>query len=53
MLGARPVDTLIDLNVKLSSHEDEPIEDIDQYRRLEGKLIYVTLTRPDILFKLW
>lgn len=50
MLGAKPIDTPIDPCVKLSSHEGELLEDPSQYKRLVGKLIYLTLTHPDISF---
>lgn len=40
----------MDSSIKLSSEEGAFLEDSSQYRRLLGKLIYLTLTRPDILF---
>jgi hypothetical protein len=37
-------------NKKLYLNEGEPLKDIGQYQRLVGKLIYLTVTRPDISF---
>ncbi|XP_019224277.1 PREDICTED: uncharacterized protein LOC109205965 [Nicotiana attenuata] len=56
---AKPVFTLIDLNKKFSSAEfdrhtrvtgDEVLPDVSKYHRLIGRLIYLTITRPDIAF---
>jgi hypothetical protein len=49
-LGAKPVATPIDSNCKLNLEEGEPLEDIGQYQRLAGKLIYLTVTRPNISY---
>ena len=50
MLDCKPVDTHMDPNVKLVSGQGEPLKDPGQYRRLVGKLNYLTITRPDISF---
>ncbi|XP_073026812.1 uncharacterized mitochondrial protein AtMg00240-like [Primulina eburnea] len=34
----------------LNTTDGQPLEDISQYRRLIGRLIYLTLSRPDIVF---
>jgi hypothetical protein len=34
----------------LSSTKEEPIHDPQQYQRLVGRLIYLTITQPDIPF---
>ena len=47
---ARPVDTPMDLNVKLVPGQGEPLRDPGRYRRLMGKLNYLTITLPDISF---
>ncbi|GAV63635.1 hypothetical protein CFOL_v3_07153, partial [Cephalotus follicularis] len=50
MLGSKPVDTSMDPNVKLTVEDGEPLNDPEKYRRLVGKLNYLTVTRPDIAF---
>ncbi|KAL6342820.1 hypothetical protein AAG906_016839 [Vitis piasezkii] len=50
MLGSEPVDTPMDPNVKLIPGQGEPLGDPGRYRRLVGKLNYLTITRPDISF---
>jgi Reverse transcriptase (RNA-dependent DNA polymerase) len=42
--------TLMKPNKKLYLEEGEKLKDISQYQRLVGKLIYLTITRPDIAF---
>ena len=50
MLDCTPVDTPLDPNVKLIPGQGEPLGDPGRYRRLVGKLNYLTITRPDISF---
>ena len=50
LLGARSCDSPMDPNVKLLPDEGELIVDSGLYRRLVGKLNYLTVTRPDISF---
>ncbi|RVW89031.1 Retrovirus-related Pol polyprotein from transposon RE2 [Vitis vinifera] len=50
MLDCKPIDTPMDPNVKLVSGQREPLGDPERYRRLEGKLNYLTITRSDISF---
>ena len=50
MLDCKPVDTPMDPNVKLVLGQGESLGDPRRYRRLVGKLNYLTITRPDISF---
>ncbi|XP_049931235.1 retrovirus-related Pol polyprotein from transposon RE1 isoform X2 [Nymphaea colorata] len=49
MLGCRPASTPMDINTRLY---DDDTEDVDarQYRGIVGKLLYITVTRPDIAY---
>ena len=49
-LAAKQVKSPIEQHVKLSNYHRELVSDSSQYRRLIGKLLYLTLTRPDIAF---
>ncbi|KAG7536929.1 GAG-pre-integrase domain [Arabidopsis suecica] len=52
-LGAKPAKTPLEDDYKASRKgelDNKPFEDVTQYRRLVGKLIYLTITRPDICF---
>ena len=50
MLNCKPVDTHMDPNVKLVLEQWEPLRDPGIYRRLVGRLNYLTINRPDISF---
>ena len=50
MLDCKPVDTPMDLNVKLVLGQGSSLGDPGRYRRLVGKLNYLTITCPDIFF---
>lgn len=49
-LGAKPSLIPYDPNLKLSPTDGTLLEDPTRYRRLIGRLIYLTNTRPDISF---
>ena len=44
------VDTHIEYNCRLNSHDGKPLSDATLYRQLVGSLIYLTVTRPDISY---
>ncbi|XP_062103747.1 uncharacterized protein LOC133814853 [Humulus lupulus] len=48
-LGTKPCSTPMSPSVHLRK-DGEPFEDPERYRRLVGKLNYLTVTRPDIAF---
>lgn len=57
--GAKPASTPLETNIKLTSVEfdktvglsgDVVLKDITSYQRLVGKLMYATITRPDISY---
>ena len=49
-LGARTADTPIEQNHKLNDMDGELLEDVGRFQRLVGRLIYLSLTRPDIAY---
>ena len=50
MLDCKPVDTPMDPNVQLVPEQGESLGDPERYRRLVGKLNYLTIIRLDISF---
>nr|XP_009761182.1 PREDICTED: uncharacterized protein LOC104213382 [Nicotiana sylvestris] len=61
--GAKPVSTSLEVNQKLTSvefdeatqtkdNEDTILDDVEPYQRLVGRLLYFTMTRPDIAYVL-
>ncbi|XP_024164713.1 uncharacterized mitochondrial protein AtMg00810-like [Rosa chinensis] len=49
LMGAAPVDTPMERGLKLSDMSDL-LKDPARYRRLVGRLIYLTVSRPDITY---
>jgi hypothetical protein len=49
-LGCKPASTPVDSKYKLNTEEGKPLEDINHFQRIIGRLIYLTVTRPDISF---
>ncbi|XP_048136588.1 uncharacterized mitochondrial protein AtMg00810-like [Rhodamnia argentea] len=47
---AKPGDTPMDPGVRFDNEHGELLRDAEKYRRLVGKLNYLTITRPDISF---
>ncbi|XP_073265499.1 uncharacterized protein [Populus alba] len=49
--GAKPVSFPMETTLKLSTHDSSPVlSDPASYRRLIGRLLYLTITRPDISY---
>ena len=44
------VDTPIEYNCRLNSHDGESLSDATLYRQLVGSLIYLTITHPNISY---
>uniref|UniRef100_A0A803P5Z5 CCHC-type domain-containing protein n=1 Tax=Cannabis sativa TaxID=3483 RepID=A0A803P5Z5_CANSA len=49
-MGAKPSSTPMEVNLKLSKDQGNPLPGPTSYRSLIGKLIYLTITRPDISY---
>ncbi|KDP44591.1 hypothetical protein JCGZ_22173 [Jatropha curcas] len=49
-LGAKPCRTPIEVNYIMTHIEEGLIADPTEYRQLIGKLLYLTITRPDISY---
>ena len=50
IIDSKIVDTPIDYNYCLNSHDGESLSDATLYRQFVGSLIYLTVTRPDISY---
>lgn len=50
LLGCKPRKTPMDINLKLSQDDGDLIDDPSLYRKLVGKLLYLTVTRPDLAY---
>jgi len=50
LTDARPYKFPMEQYLKLTPDEGELLKDPVKYRRLMGRLIYLTVTRPDIVF---
>lgn len=49
-LGAKPLQIPMDPNVTLIENQDEPLEDSTMNKKLIGRLMYLTISRPDMNF---
>ena len=50
MLGSKPLSTPMDNSLRLHQDSSDLLTDVLSYRRLVGRLLYLTSTRPDIVF---
>lgn len=50
VLGTKPYNTPMDHTLRLKKESGTPLEDVTAYRRMVGRLLYLTHTRPDISF---
>ncbi|XP_061374795.1 uncharacterized mitochondrial protein AtMg00810-like [Gastrolobium bilobum] len=48
--GCKPKSTPMETNLKLSQEKGDLVEDPIVYRRLIGRLLYLTITRPDLSY---
>lgn len=49
-LACKPTPVPMDPKIRLSASTGEPLADAASYRRLIGRLLYLTLSRPDITY---
>lgn len=52
LLGGKPIDISMEQNHKLALANMEFLDDPELYRRLIGRLIYLSVTRPDLAYSI-
>lgn len=50
MMDCKPSSVLMVPDIKLSKKDGQIIDDPEMYSSLVGRLVYLTITRPDITF---
>ena len=50
MVGCKPMHTPLERNWKYLIKDNDPLVDKERYQRLVGRMIYLSLTRPDIAY---
>ena len=49
-MGCKPTSTRMEANIQLSQDDGEILEDVGLYRQLISKLLYLTITQPDLSY---
>lgn len=50
LMGCKPAKTPKEQNLRISKDDGKVLSDLTQYKRLIGRLMYLTLSRPDITY---
>ncbi|XP_026397521.1 uncharacterized protein LOC113292893 [Papaver somniferum] len=50
LLGEKPAEFPIETNHRLALSKGKFLDDVEKYRRLVGRLIYLEVTRPDLAY---
>ena len=50
MADCKSISMPLDVNVKLSAHAGDALENVTMYRKIVGSLIYLTITRLDLSY---
>ena len=53
MGDCKPISMPLHVNVKLSTHAGDALENVTMYRKIVGSLIYLTITRLDLSYTQW
>ncbi|GKB74370.1 retrovirus-related pol polyprotein from transposon TNT 1-94, partial [Tanacetum coccineum] len=50
LTACKPAPSLMPTHLKLSADKGTPLTDVGTYKRLIGRLLYLTMTRPDMSY---